>query len=273
MPADPSLRGIRKIKDELYRTTGYNAIWYLANSGFVVRLDGAYIFLDPILNTHPRKYRPVEMKGYDPASLDNQPIEFPLLGTEIEKADTVLLTHEHVDHFHAPLIQTLSHLKPKVIAPGPCHEGLLKADIPAESILGATHGATFTLNNVTVEVQYAEHRPGSCGFLLKTRHGNIYHPGDSKFDHSHTEEICSLDVDILLLPINDTNFGVGFAALLTQILQPRVVIPCHYGFTYPPVRSQGGHPAEYVTALAARNYVLPSTDIVILKPGGKYVFV
>ena len=66
--------------------------------------------------------------------------------------------------------------------------------------------------------------------------------------------------------------GVGFAALLTHMLQPRVVIPCHYGYTYPAVRSQGGHPAEFVTALAARNYKLPATDIVILSPGGRMVF-
>ena len=86
------------------------------------------------------------------------------------------------------------------------------------------------------------------------------------------DEIANLDVDYLLVPINDTNLGVGFAALLTHMLQPRVVIPCHYGYTYPAVRSQGGHPAEFVTALAARNYKLPATDIVILSPGGRMVF-
>ena len=93
---------------------------------------------------------------------------------------------------------------------------------------------------------------GACGFLLETRYGNIYHPGDGRFDHPHKAENCGLKVDYLLLPINDTNLGVGFAALLTRILQPKVVIPCHYGFTSPPVRSQGGHPAEFVTAPGGR---------------------
>ena len=80
-------------------------------------------------------------------------------------------------------------------------------------------------------------------------------------------------MNYLLLPINDTNLGVGFAALLTHLLQPRVVIPCHYGYTYPAVRFQGGHPSECVTALAARNYKIPATDIMILNPGGKIVLV
>ena len=33
------------------------------------------------------------------------------------------------------------------------------------------------------------------------------------------------------------------------------------------------HPAEFVTALAARNYKMPCTDIMILSPGGKLVLV
>ena len=85
--------------------------------------------------------------------------------------------------------------------------------------------------------------------------------------------MCDLSVDYLLLPINDTNMGVGFAALLTQILQPRVVIPCHFGYFSPRVRSQGAHPAEFLTAIAARQYRLPNTDIMILSSGGKVVLV
>ena len=42
--------------------------------------------------------------------------------------------------------------------------------------------------------------------------------------------------------------GVGFAAQLAHILQPKVIIPCHYGYTYPAVRWMGGHPAESVGA-------------------------
>ena len=125
----------------------------------------------------------------------------------------------------------------------------IREGVPRDLLLEARYGSSFDLEVASVQIRYAEHSPGSCGFLLKTKYGNIYHPGDGKFDHPHKEEIGSLDVDYLLLPINDTNLGVGFAALLTQILQPRVVIPCHFGFVNPPIRSQGGHPAEYLTAI------------------------
>ena len=143
------------------------------------------------------------------------------------------------------------------------------------SIVEASHGQTHEFEAFSLQVVPASHKgaPGACGYLLRTRQGSIYHPGDGVFDQDDKDLVCNLEVDYLLLPINDTNMGVGFAALLTHLLQPRAVIPCHYGYIYPAIRALGGHPAEFVTALAARNYKIPNTDIMILNPGGKVVLV
>ncbi len=280
-----SPRASRRIADEAFGNSDYDAIWYLVNVGFLIRLQGSFILLDPIFSGDNPEYiqtrekyqatgRPqVEVKHYDLEQIYTQPSHFPLRADEVKKADVVLLTHEHTDHCDPREIQKIAHLKPKIIASKACHKDLLKQGVAAELLVEASYGSAFDFENFSIEIQYSDHSPGACGFLIKTPYGNIYHPGDNRFDHERKNEMCNLDVDYLLLPINDTNFGVGFAALLTQILQPRVVIPCHFGFFYPPVRSQGGHPAEYVTAIAARNYHIPNTDIVILKPGGKYVLV
>ena len=170
-------------------------------------------------------------------------------------------------------------MAPQVMAPGSCHPRLIEAGLPIDSISATIHGETHDYGDFSVDVVPADHtnsvaaavNTDACGYLLRTSHGNFYLPGDGRFDHEGKAHIAQMDVDYLLVPINDTNLGVGFAALLTHILQPRVVVPCHYGYTYPPVRSQGGHPAEFVTALAARGYDMPTTDIVILSPGGRLV--
>ena len=278
-----SPRPSRRIASEAFGKSQYDAIWYLVNVGFLIRLKGRFILLDPIFSGDNPEYiqlregfkargqGQVEVKYYDLDQVFTQPSHFPLQADEVQKVDAVLLSHEHTDHCDPRSIQQISHLKPRIIGSKACHESLLKQGVAKELLVEAAYGSVFDFETFSVEVQYADHSPGSCGFLIKTEYGNIYYPGDNKFDHSKKEEMCNLDVDYLLLPINDTNFGVGFAALLTQLLQPRVVIPCHFGFFYPPVRSQGGHPAEYVTAIAARNYHIPDTDIVILKPGGRYV--
>ena len=279
-----ALGKIRKIKEELYTDKTYDAIWYLANCGFVIRIAGTYIFIDPVLRLNNPEYielrnraikigNDMEDRHYRPEELYVQAPDLCLLGPEVLKADYVLLSHEHTDHFDQRSLKDIAHHHPTVVAPKSCHEGLNRAGVGQNRIVEAKYGSKFKFENCTVEVIYAEYSPGACGFLIGTKYGNFYYPGDTVFDHPHRKTIFDLKVDYFLIPINDTGIGVGFAALLTQILQPKVVIPCHYGFYDPPILSQGGHPAEFVTAIAARDYMLGNTDIVILNPGGKYVLV
>ena len=280
---------VRRIRDELYGDAGYDAIWRLPNSGFVIRLDGKIIFLDAIFTSPHPVYEAERRKIAETGRLHDAALELkyhdrwenlfkevhapPLAADEVERADLVLITHEHEDHFEIDGLKRIGRLGPTFIAPESCHEALGRVGLPDDSIVEARYGERHDLGVFTVTVVPASHSPGACGYLIETRHGNIYHPGDGRFDHADKAANLSLDVEYLLLPINDTNMGVGFAALLAHLLQPRVVIPCHYGYTYPPVRWMGGHPAELVTALAARNYKMPSTDIMILSPGGKLVLV
>ena len=280
---------VRSIRHELYHNTGYDAIWRLSNAGFVIRLDTTYIFLDPVF-TSPlpdyeatrarreageRPYR-VELKHYDrPENISREIHALPLPAEDVEKADYVLLSHEHHDHMDIYGLQQLAPLAPTIVAPKSCHPELSEIGYPDSRIVDARYGETRDWGPFSVQVVPASHKGCSdaCGYLLNTGYGKIYFHGDGKFDHEHKEAVVNLEVDYLLLPINDTNLGVGFAALMTHLLQPRVVIPCHYGYVYPAVRFQGGHPAEFVTALAARNYKIPGTDIMILNPGGKVVLV
>ena len=230
---------IRKIYDELYTDKTYDAIWYLANCGFVIRIAGTYIFIDPVLRLDNPEYinlrnraiaaggNNMEARYYPSEELYIQAPDLCLLGPEVLKADYVLLSHEHSDHFDERSIKDIAHHNPTVVAPNSCHEGLNRAGVGQNRIVEAKYGSNFKFENCTVEVIYAEHSPGACGFLIETQYGNFYYTGDTLFDHPHKRTIFDLKVDYFLIPINDTGIGVGFAALLTQILQPKIVIPCH----------------------------------------------
>ena len=278
----------RRIGHELYHNTGYDAIWRLSNSGFVIRLDTTYVFLDPVLTSPLPDYevdrarareageRPcqLELKYYDqPENISRETHSLPLPPEDVERADYVLISHEHHDHLDIHGLERLAPLDPTIVAPKSCHGEILEIGYPDAGIVDARYGETHDCGAFSAQVVPASHYgcTDACGYLLHTRHGSIYFFGDGKFDHEDKETVVNLKVDYLLLPINDTNLGVGFAALLTHLLQPRVVIPCHYGYIYPAVRFQGGHPSEFVTALAARNYKIPGTDIMILNPGGRVV--
>ena len=144
----------------------------------------------------------------------------------------MLLSHEHHDHMDVHGLERLASLDPTIVAPRSCHQELLGIGYPDERLVDACYGETHDCSAFSAQVVPASHHgcTDACGYLLHTRHGNIYFHGDGKFDHEDKETVVNLDVDYLLLPINDTNLGVGFAALLTHLLQPRVVIPCHYGY-------------------------------------------
>ena len=264
-----TIQFIRNIRAELYSPDGADGIWWLGNAGFVVRLGSTYIFIDPVVTKSLPETLPFEILH-----------GFPLPVSDVEKADHVLYSHDHLDHMDRGLFPELVKLGSEVYAPELSRSILLEGNIPEQHIHVARPGVSFSAGEVTIEITRARH--GSCdqycydvedqdscacGFLIRTGKGNIFHPGDTCYLH----EFAELEVDILLLPINDTDLNVGFAALLTKQLQPDVVIPCHYGMYAPAIRWQGGHPAEYLTAIAARGYSLPHTDIMVLSPGGRVV--
>ena len=133
-----ALGKIRKIKEELYTDKTYDAIWYLANCGFVIRIAGTYIFIDPVLRLNNPEYielrnraikigNDMEDRHYRPEELYVQAPDLCLLGPEVLKADYVLLSHEHTDHFDQRSLKDIAHHHPTVVAPKSCHEGLNRA--------------------------------------------------------------------------------------------------------------------------------------------------
>jgi L-ascorbate metabolism protein UlaG (beta-lactamase superfamily) len=259
---------VRRIVEDVFNPNGYDGIWWLGNAGFMIRLGKKYIMVDPAIT--------------EEAHTQERLHGFPLEPEEIRQVDCVLYTHEHTDHLDRGFLPKLRELGTTICVPEYCKALLMREGIPESQINVSRVGeVVFSNEGFKIEVIRALHGSrGSlyyqeignqdvvaCGYLIRTGYGNIFHPGDTYC----LEEFSKLSVDYLLLPINDTNLSAGFAAQLTQDLQPKVVIPCHYGMYAPNRDWQGGHPAEYLTALAARGYAYPFTDIMVLKPGGKVV--
>ncbi len=271
----PPLEPARQIARELYQPAGHNGIWFLGNMGFALRIGETFLFIDPAATDAVYPTTNPLVHGY------------PLEAAEVKRADIVLYSHEHSDHMDRGLFDRWRELKTEIWAPEYCHRFLLDGGIPAEQIHVARAGGSVTRGNVTIEFIRARHESRgtsyypdapdqdavSVGYLLKTDFGNVFHPGDTMY----LSEFNRLEVDYLLLPINDTDLGVGWAATLAHRLQPDVIIPCHYRMWYKGgpgqfFGSQSGHPAELLLALLVRGYSLPKTDIMVLKPGGRLFF-
>ena len=185
-----------------------------------------------------------------------------------EKIDYVLLTHGHMDHTadavpvaqkHGATIVGIYELTSYLTGKG------------AEKTIGMNLGGTVALPGVDVTMVEAKHSSSiqegdqivylgeAAGLVLTIADGPvIYHAGDTAV-FSDMKLIQSLyKPELAILPIGGHfTMGPKEAVLATEYLQPKQILPVHWG-TFPPLK---GTPEQ----LAA---LLPDGSIVArVKPG------
>jgi len=149
-----------------------------------------------------------------------------------EKADIILVTHNHSDHCSPPKIQKLLKKDTVVVAPKNCAsrvDGNVKSIKPEEGI---------TVGSVRIEAVEAYNvkrfkpsgkpwhpRGYGMGYLIKTEGKTIYHAGDTDL----IPEMRKLkNIDLALLPTGDKyTMDNTEAAEAAVAISPRVVMPMH----------------------------------------------
>lgn len=184
------------------------------------------IYIDPAyLRTNFSHYpRRIEFTKW-PDSIDGLP-------EELEKADIILVTHNHKDHCKRVTVNRLCKQNTQVLAPRPCVREL------GEEITVLEPGKELAFDGVKVKAVNAYnlirgdhakvmHKKGNgVGYLLSIGETTIYHAGDTDY----IPEMQAIGkVDIALLPIGGRSFTMGIddAVKATELLNPRIVIPMH----------------------------------------------
>ena len=147
-----------------------------------------------------------------------------------EKADLILITHSHSDHFQEETVEQLMGDRTIVIAP----LKVAKKLVPSKTMI-AEPGKEEDLGWVRVKAVYAYnlglkghvfHKKGACvGYLLTIGGKTIYHAGDTEF----IPEMRQLGhVDLALLPIGGTfTMDVDAAAEAARAIGAKQVVPMH----------------------------------------------
>jgi L-ascorbate metabolism protein UlaG (beta-lactamase superfamily) len=149
----------------------------------------------------------------------------PVKVTAGEKADLILITHDHADHYSPADIGRLS---------GPSTIVLAGFDAPGSSRIRPGDKKSFgelTIEAVpaynVVKTQCHPESAGYCGFILSAGGMRLYDAGDTE----RIPEMKSMSCDVVFLPLGQTYTmnSVAEAAAAAIDVKAKLAVPFHFG--------------------------------------------
>jgi L-ascorbate metabolism protein UlaG (beta-lactamase superfamily) len=150
----------------------------------------------------------------------------------VEKADMILITHNHPDHYDTQAIEHIIKDSTKIYCPASC-----KKIISTWNALGTCPGEKFTQNGLEITAVPAYNtkffvrsifhpkRKKFTGYIIDDGSIKIYHAGDTNL----IPEMDNLgEIDIAFLPIGGFfTMKIEEAVEATARIQPKIVNPMH----------------------------------------------
>jgi L-ascorbate metabolism protein UlaG (beta-lactamase superfamily) len=168
--------------------------------------------------------------GHDGFRIDGSRTVYfdPFQIASAQKADIILVTHEHYDHCSPDDIGRIQQ-DDTIIVTEKDSAKKLSGDVRvvAPGGVGKVEAVTITaVPAYNIGKQFHPQEKGWLGFVIEMDGVRIYHAGDTDF----IPEMKELQVDIALLPVSGTYvMTAGEAIEAARAIGPRVAIPMHYG--------------------------------------------
>jgi L-ascorbate metabolism protein UlaG (beta-lactamase superfamily) len=150
------------------------------------------------------------------------------LSDEAEKADIILITHNHYDHLSVEDIGMITYEETVVVIPGSLLvslENVVKKAYVGEpiSVKGIEIKAVPAYNIVK---SFHPRSQGYVGYVFTLDNVTYYHAGDT----DHIPEMRAIDADVAFLPVGGTyTMDAAQAAAAAKDINPALAIPIHWG--------------------------------------------
>jgi L-ascorbate metabolism protein UlaG (beta-lactamase superfamily) len=146
-----------------------------------------------------------------------------------DKADIILITHEHYDHFSPEDIKKILDPDTVLVLPKDC-----AGKIKAKEIV-VKPGDKITVEGIEIEAvpsyntnkKFHPKEKGWVGYIFKVSGKRFYIAGDTDYI---PEMKTFKDIDIALLPVSGTYVMDAKEAVQAALdINPKIAIPMHYG--------------------------------------------
>ena len=158
----------------------------------------------------------------------------PLNVEETHDADYIFITHTHWDHFSKEDILKIKKETTKIIGPDDIEEESLNMGFPKQDIYLVKPYQELLMEGIKIktvpaynkEKQFHPKENAWVGYVIAINNTTYYIAGDT----DALEENETIDCDVLCIPIGGTyTMDKKEAVEFTNKLQPKTVIPIHYG--------------------------------------------
>ncbi|MBQ5844742.1 MAG: MBL fold metallo-hydrolase [Alistipes sp.] len=149
------------------------------------------------------------------------------------KADLILITHSHYDHFELSTVEKLKSDKTVVLCDKTTAEAFEHDCVTmlprafSAPIDGIVVRATAAYNTTEGHTDFHPQSREDCGYLITLGGTTIYVAGDTE---DNKDVLALKDVDIAFLPVNQPyTMTINQAARVVEAIRPKIFYPYHYG--------------------------------------------
>ena len=155
-----------------------------------------------------------------------------------DKADILLISHEHFDHFSLDDIKKVVNENTTIVTIPAVKKDL--SNLHVKEVKAVKPGDKVKIGDVSIEVVPAYNlnkfrepgkvfhpkEDGKAGFIIGIKGIRVYHAGDT----DAIPEMRGLKPDVALLPVSGTYVMTPEeAAQAAKMVEPKLAIPMHYG--------------------------------------------